>query len=89
LRAMLAPICAGGDDGAGVESAPTMGVVLFAIAAMLQMANLEADLAYLFTSLMQSFAGVVIYFGVFRFLVRRRSRSGARGLDVSIPLWRS
>ena len=32
---------------------------LFPVAAMLQMANMEADLAYLFTSLLQSFAGVV------------------------------
>jgi hypothetical protein len=48
---------------------------LFAIAATLQMANMEADLAYLVTSLAQSFVGVLIYFGVFRFLARRKRTS--------------
>jgi hypothetical protein len=59
---------------------------LFAIAAMLQMANLEADMAYLFTSLIQSFVGVVIYFGVFRILARRRRRrSDPRVFAVPSP----
>jgi hypothetical protein len=55
-------------------AAPVSLPALLAIAAMLQMANLEADLAYLLTSTMQSFAGVAIYYGIFRFLTRRRRR---------------
>jgi len=55
-------------------AAPVSLPALLAIAAMLQMANLEADLAYLLTSTMQSFAGVAIYYGIFRFLARRRRR---------------
>lgn len=45
---------------------------LFAVAAMLLMANLEADMASLLTALMQSLAGVVIYFGVFRLLTHHK-----------------
>lgn len=65
--------------GAPVVSLPA----LFAVAAMLQMANMEADLAYLFTSLLQSFVGVVIYFAIFRFLARRgRGREGAESFGI-------
>ena len=53
-------------------AAPVSLPAMLAIAAMLQMANLEADLSYLFTSMLQGFAGVLIYYGIFRFLTRRR-----------------
>ena len=63
----------GGALTAGSAGAPPVSLpAMLAIAAMLQMANLEADLSYLFTSMLQGFAGVLIYYGIFRFLTRRR-----------------
>jgi len=68
--------------GAAAISLPA----LLAVAAVLQRVNLEADLAYLFVSMFQSFVGVVIYFGIFRFLThRRRRRSVSRHFGVSSP----
>jgi hypothetical protein len=55
-------------------AAPVSLPAMVAIAAMLQMANLEADLSYLFTSTLQGFAGVLIYYGIFRFIARRSPR---------------
>lgn len=54
--------------GASPVSRPT----LFAIAAMITLLNLEADLAGLLTSLLQSFAAVLIFLGFFEFLSRRK-----------------
>ena len=68
----------GGALTAWSAGAPAVSLpALFAIAAMLQIANLEADLAYLFTSLLQSLIGVLIYFAIFRFLTHRGKSSSA------------
>ena len=61
--------------GASAVSRPT----LLAIAAMIALLNLEADLAGLVTTLLQSFAAVFIFLGIFRVFAphkRARVRSG-------------
>ena len=66
--------------GAAAVSLPA----LFAIAAMLQMTNMEADMSGLLTSMLQGMAAVIIYFGIFRFLTSRaHKRTSGRPYSVS------
>ena len=59
--------------GASAVSRPT----LLAIAAMIALLNLEADLAGLMTTLLQAFAAVFIFLGIFRiFAPQRRAQVG-------------
>lgn len=64
-RTIVSPLCA----GASIVSLP----VLFAIAALINMINLEPDLAYLLTNLWQSFAAVLIFYGMFRLVMKRQT----------------
>lgn len=68
--------------GASAVSRPT----LLAIAAMITLMNLEADLAGLLTSLFQSFAAVIIFLALFQFLARRRRRRFRRPLALDAPV---
>lgn len=67
--------------GASVVSLP----VLSTIAAMMNLINMEPDLAYLLTNLWQSFAAVLIFFGMFRLVVRRETnRRGPRAFAAPL-----
>jgi hypothetical protein len=81
--AVVIGILGGGLTWWSARAPPLSVPALLAVAAMLQMANMEADLAYLFTSLAQSFVGVLVYFGIFRFLTRRKRR-GAEAAEVGV-----
>lgn len=67
--------------GASAVSRPT----LLAIAAMITLLNLEADLAGLLTSLLQSFAAVIIFLALFQFFARRRRRRFKPPLAFDAP----
>jgi len=61
---------------------------LLAIAAMIALLNLEADLAGLITTLLQAFAAVFIFLGIFRiFAPHKRARVGS-GSSHSVPMRR-
>src|SRR5262249_15257413 len=56
-------------NGAQIISLPTLS----AIVAMMQLINLEADLAGLVTALWQSLGTAWIFFGLFKFLLNQRN----------------
>jgi hypothetical protein len=82
---MFVGLLGGGLTRWSAGASPVSLPALLSIAVMLQMTNLEADLAYLVVSSLQSAAGVMIYFGAFRFLTQRRRKRAERAL-VDVPL---
>jgi len=78
IIALLVGLAGGGISRWSAGATPVSLPALIAIAVMLQMTNLEADLSYLVVSSLQSVAGVMIYFGIFRFLTQRRRRRAHR-----------